>query len=95
MAHDRPNEVTSYLTSRIFRSALIVLRLWTIRSNITGIALHGDRLARVARIVLDSGLVYTICMVVLFAVNIAGNNALYPVSDLVMQVIVSESMSYT
>ena len=70
-------------------TALIVLRLWSVRSSVAGVALNGDRLMRVARIVLDSGAVYTICVIVLFAVNIAGNNALYPVSNLVVQVIVS------
>lgn len=51
--------------------------------------LNSDRLLRVVRIIVDSALIYTLSVFVLVAVNIAGSNALYPVSDMIAQLIVS------
>ena len=53
------------------------------------IACHSDRLKKVIRIVLDSGLMYTISVVIFLATTLGRSNAQYGVSDVVVQVIVS------
>ena len=71
--------------------ALIAFRLWHLRRRVIGISLNADRFSRITRVMVDSAMFYTLCIIVLFAVNIVGNNALYPVSDVIVQVIVSVS----
>jgi hypothetical protein len=39
------------------------------------------------RIILDSGLLYTVCVIIFFGTTLAGSNAQYGVSDVVVQVI--------
>lgn len=53
-----------------------------------------DRLKRVIRIVLDSGLMYTVCVIAFFGTTLGQSNAQYGVSDVVVQVIVSDLPSY-
>ena len=52
-------------------------------------ASNPDRLKRIIRIVLDSGLMYTIGVIALFATILGRSNAQYGVSDVIVQVIVS------
>lgn len=53
-----------------------------------GVTVHPHRLSKVMRIILDSGAIYTICVIVFFGTTLAGSNAQYGVSDVVVQVIV-------
>lgn len=71
-------------------TALIVWKLWNVHSRVTHLAvIRADRLLHVVRIIVDSALVYTLSVFVLVACNIARSNALYPVSDIIAQLIVS------
>ena len=63
-------------------------RIWRVKSKATGATVHPHRLSRVMRIILDSGLLYTICVIIFFGTMLAGSNAQYGVSDVVVQVIV-------
>lgn len=70
--------------------ALIVWKLWKVHSGVSRVAeVVTDRLMHVVRIIIDSALVYTLSVFVLVACNIAKSNALYPVSDVIAQLIVS------
>ena len=88
-ARPRTAEVAVLITT----IALIVWRLWRLRSKVAGTSLNPDRLLRVARIMIDSGMIYSVSVVILFGVNIAGSNALYPVSDVIVQIIVSNGIA--
>lgn len=57
-----------------------------------GVTVHPHRLSKVMRIILDSGAIYTICVIVFFGTTLAGSNAQYGVSDVVVQVIVRTTL---
>ena len=76
------------LTGTTAATALIVWRIWRVKTRSAAATVHPHRLARVMRIILDSGLLYTVCVVVFFGTTLAGSNAQYGVSDVVVQVIV-------
>ena len=76
------------LTASAIATALIVWRIWRVKTRSAAATVHPHRLARVMRIILDSGLLYTVCVVVFFGTTLAGSNAQYGVSDVVVQVIV-------
>ncbi|KAF9529969.1 hypothetical protein CPB83DRAFT_811692 [Crepidotus variabilis] len=67
--------------------ALIVLRIWGIRQNLTGIYTPHYPLTNLLVVLIESGLMYTLSIVVLFGVYMASNNAQYGVSDAVVQII--------
>ncbi len=75
------------LTCRCFL-ALIVYKIWSVerrsRAVFVGTALSDtSSLRRVMHIVIESGLMYSVSVVVFFAVYLASNNAQYGVSDCV------------
>lgn len=54
--------------------------------------MNSDRLVRAIRLILDSGLMYTVCVVIFFATSLGGSNAQYPISDVVVQMIVRTAL---
>lgn len=66
-------------------------RIWRVRRRTVDSAVHPNRLRHVIRIVIDSGLMYTITVIVFFGTTLAESNAQYGVSDVVVQMIVSVS----
>lgn len=68
-------------------SALIVYRIWRVNSEIgSGQLLRPNSpLTRVVIILIQSGLLYTFSVVILFVLYLAGNNAIYGVSNAVSQ----------
>lgn len=75
------------LVLNVLVTTLIVWRIWRVKSKSTGATVNPRRLSRVMRIILDSGLLYTVCVVTFFGTVLAGSNAQYGVSDVVVQVI--------
>lgn len=77
--------------SRLFFSAMIVLKIYSVNQNSAplqsrstyGSTTKATRLGRVMRIVIESGLMYTISVVIFFAVFLSDNNAEYAVADCV------------
>ena len=57
--------------------------------RIVSTASNPDRLKRIIRIVLDSGLIYTMSVITFFGTTLGQSNAQYGTSDIVVQVIVS------
>ena len=95
-ARTRLTHLLSLLSLSISASiALIVWRIWSVKSKSTGATVYPHRLSRVMRIILDSGLLYTVCVIIFFGTNLAGSNAQYGVSDVVVQVIVRPSLHFT
>ncbi|EKM60639.1 uncharacterized protein PHACADRAFT_246673 [Phanerochaete carnosa HHB-10118-sp] len=75
------------LLVNVLVTSLIVWRIWRVRSKAAAATVHPHRLSRLMRIILDSGLLYTVCVVIFFGTTLAGSNAQYGVSDVVVQVI--------
>ncbi|PSR99323.1 hypothetical protein PHLCEN_2v4136 [Hermanssonia centrifuga] len=75
------------LVINILVTSLIVWRIWRVRSKTVESSSHPNRLSHVIRIVLDSGLMYTLCAIIFFGTTLAGSNAQYGVSDVIVQVI--------
>lgn len=69
--------------------AMIVWRIWRVRRKTADSAVHPNRLMHVIRIIIDSGSMYTLCVIIFFGTTLAESNAQYGVSDVVVQVIVS------
>ena len=67
---------------------MIVWRIWHVRRKTVDSTIHPNRLAHVIRIIVDSGLMYTVSMIIFFGTTLAESNAQYGVSDVVVQVIV-------
>ena len=74
---------------QLFFSGLIVWRIWSIHRETSHTASFGSasssssRLTNVIRIVVESGLIYTSLVLITFGTELAGNNAIYGVSDVV------------
>ena len=70
-------------------AGLIVWRIWTVNkesSKFNGTNGHGphqSRLSNVIRIVIESGLLYTVAVLVTFGTEVAGSTSLYPVAKIV------------
>ena len=72
-------------------TSLIVWRIWRVRRKTMKSSVHPNRLKHVTRIIVDSGLMYTVTVIIFFGTTLAENNAQYGVSDVAVQVIVSTS----
>lgn len=68
---------------------MIVWRIWNVRRKTIDSSTHPNKLMRVIRIIVDSGLMYTVSVIIFFGTTLAGSNAQYGVSDVVVQIIVS------
>ncbi|RPD65717.1 hypothetical protein L227DRAFT_560397 [Lentinus tigrinus ALCF2SS1-6] len=72
-------------------TGMIVYRIMSINAAISSQSvtrLGGSyRLTRIVRILVESGLIYTISVVIFFSTFLASNNSQYPVSDVVVQLI--------
>ena len=75
--------------------ALIVFKIWSIDRQTSRYVLsdgshpesiRGHRLRYVMRIIIESGLMYTFCVVVFICVYASGSNAQYGVSDSVSKI---------
>ena len=66
---------------------MIVYRIMTINAAIASQSvtrLSGNhKLTRIVRILVESGLIYTVSVVIFFCTFLASNNSQYPVSDVV------------
>lgn len=86
------NLIASCRIDLVSSGALIIWKLWHARSAVRAIISDGpDKLKHVMRIILDSGLIYTTSVTILFGITSAQNNAQYVVSDMVAQIIVRSS----
>ncbi|KAJ3995886.1 hypothetical protein F5050DRAFT_1572654 [Lentinula boryana] len=84
------------LATTILTTSLIVYRLWNVQSH-SQTLLHFQQerkldfghnpLARAMKVMVESGLLYTLSLVILFAVYITSSNAELGVSDTVVQII--------
>lgn len=75
------------LALNVLVTSLIVWRIWRVKSKSAAATVNPHRLSRVMRIILDSGLLYTVCVIIFFGTTLAGSNSQYGVSDVVVQVI--------
>ncbi|KAJ3807041.1 hypothetical protein F5876DRAFT_25554, partial [Lentinula aff. lateritia] len=84
------------LATTILTTTLIVYRLWNVQSHSQTFLQfqqernrdwNSDPLARAMKVMIESGLLYTLSLVVLFAVFITSSNAELGVSDSVVQII--------
>ncbi|KAJ3755339.1 hypothetical protein EV360DRAFT_25942, partial [Lentinula raphanica] len=81
------------LATTILTTSLIVFRLWNVQSQsqtflqIISRDWNEDPLARAMKVMVESGLLYTTSLVVLFAVYMTSSNAELGVSDSVVQII--------
>ncbi|KAJ3929484.1 MAG: hypothetical protein NXY57DRAFT_899992 [Lentinula lateritia] len=84
------------LATTILTTSLIVYRLWNVQSHSQTFLQfqqernrdwNSDPLARAMKVMIESGLLYTLSLVVLFAVFITSSNAELGVSDSVVQII--------
>lgn len=64
-------------------------KLWKVRSQIASISADPGKPMRIIRIIIDSGFMYTVSVVIFFATGLAGSNSQYPVSNCVVQIVVS------
>ncbi|KJA15851.1 hypothetical protein HYPSUDRAFT_172188 [Hypholoma sublateritium FD-334 SS-4] len=79
-----------YTTFSNAAPALIVYRIWTIRKGLThrsAVILSQSPLTSIAIVLVESGLLYTMSIVILFALYLASNNGQYGVSNAVVQII--------
>ncbi|KAF9530720.1 hypothetical protein CPB83DRAFT_868422 [Crepidotus variabilis] len=72
--------VTNILTTS-FGLALIVLRIWGIRRNLTGTYTPNSPLTNLLIVLIESGLMYTLSILILFGLYMASNNGQYGVSN--------------
>ncbi|KAM5540140.1 hypothetical protein V8D89_006280 [Ganoderma adspersum] len=84
--------VSITLALNIIATSLIVYKIWSIerRSRIAFASTGGNNttpLRRAMHIIIESGLMYTASVVIVFIVFLASNNAQYAVSDCVVQII--------
>ncbi|KIP04646.1 hypothetical protein PHLGIDRAFT_129367 [Phlebiopsis gigantea 11061_1 CR5-6] len=77
------------LALNLIATSMIVYKIWSIKRYSRDFfgALGESGLRRAIRIVVESGLMYSLGVAVFFIVYVAGNNALYGVSDCVVQII--------
>jgi len=75
------------LIVNVLVTSLIVWRIRRVCTNSASAKMNIDRFLRIIRVVLDSGLIYTVCIITFFGTTLAGSNAQYGVSDVVVQVI--------
>ncbi|KIY47194.1 hypothetical protein FISHEDRAFT_45812 [Fistulina hepatica ATCC 64428] len=79
----------------LLTTLLIIIRIWSIKTELytNGGAVPYERVVRqdpfmrVMRMLIESGLLYTVSVVVLFATYLADNNAFLGVSDSIVQII--------
>lgn len=73
-------------------AALIIWRIWNYNRRSAPYVTHTSvsqhkaprtRLENVIRIILESGMLYTLTVIATFICEIVGSNAIYPVSDVV------------
>ncbi|KIP07584.1 hypothetical protein PHLGIDRAFT_412628 [Phlebiopsis gigantea 11061_1 CR5-6] len=91
------NQLTPFILSlecitlalNVIATSLIIYKIWRVdRSSRRLFSLRSsDSLKRAIRIVVESGLMYTLSVVCLMGVYISGNNAMYGVSDCLVQII--------
>ena len=67
----------------------MVFKLWRAHSRVRTVASGGDSLKKVIRIIVDSGLLYTISVVAFLLTIVTHSNAIYGVTDAMVQIIVS------
>ncbi|KIP07585.1 hypothetical protein PHLGIDRAFT_412673 [Phlebiopsis gigantea 11061_1 CR5-6] len=77
------------LALNVIATSMIIYKIWMIeRGTRDAFALRGSSsLRRAIRIIVESGLLYSLSVVCNMGVYVSGNNALYGVSDCVVQVI--------
>ena len=68
---------------------MIIYKLWRAHSRIRSVVTSSDSFKKIIRIVLDSGLIYTISIVAYFITILTNSNAIYGVSDSIVPIIVS------
>ncbi|RPD71695.1 hypothetical protein L226DRAFT_573648 [Lentinus tigrinus ALCF2SS1-7] len=76
--------MTTMTTGMIVYRILKINSAWS-SQRVTRIGNY--RLTRIVRILIESGLIYTICVIVFFCTFLASNNSQYPVSDVTVQII--------
>ncbi|KAL0960480.1 hypothetical protein HGRIS_005522 [Hohenbuehelia grisea] len=77
------------LATTVITTSLIVRRIWKVESKISHFR-SGDSsspLNRVMRILVESGLIYTTTILILFGTYLANSNAILGISDSVVQII--------
>jgi len=77
------------LATNVLTTSLIVYRIWTIRRSLkhrTAIA-GNSPLTSVVIVLIESGLMYTLSIIILFGLYMASNNGQYGVSNAVVQII--------
>ncbi|OSX68021.1 hypothetical protein POSPLADRAFT_1043180 [Postia placenta MAD-698-R-SB12] len=73
------------LTNNFICTGMIVRRIWQVSKRSAQFFVSGNSLSRTNRIFVESALLYTTTMVVLFITILVGNNALYGVSDVSLE----------
>ncbi|PIL34522.1 hypothetical protein GSI_03300 [Ganoderma sinense ZZ0214-1] len=92
-------QITPFITSMFaitlvlntIATSLIVYKIWSIEHSAKVFVITGGtdttRLRRAMHIIIESGLMYTVSVVILFILYLASNNAQYAVSDCIVQII--------
>jgi len=78
------------LATNVITTSLIVYRIWNVQSKLSShrSKTHTDDPAsRVMRVLVESGLLYTASILVLFGTYLSSNNAILGVSDTIVQII--------
>ena len=79
--------LTLTLVTNIIVTSLIIHRIWTAQLSTPYRQTEKSRLSHVMRILIESGLIYTLSIIILFSVYLTSNNAQFAVSDAVVQII--------
>jgi len=82
-----PTPLLVHSLIRTYFSALIVFRIWKVRSKIGlgHLFNHNSPLTNVVIVLIESGLLYTLSIIILFGLYLASNNGQYGVSNSVGQ----------
>lgn len=74
-------------TVNILCTSLIVHKIWRVNTQVASSALHPARLTHIVRVVIDSGLIYTACIIALFGSTLANSATQFLFSSVLVQVI--------
>jgi len=76
------------LVTNVLTTTLIVLRIWGVQRNLKGKQSYTNSpLSSLLIVLIESGLMYTLSIIILFGLYMASNNGQYGVSNAVVQII--------
>jgi hypothetical protein len=64
-----------------YDAGLIITRIWRVTRSVSGIRVTESRVQQFGRVILESGLIYTVSSLIVVVVAVTRSNALYIAAD--------------